>query len=139
MSGGLICLTEPELYEVKVSLQSIRNKGVVNYLSNDSHHIMIPGDLKNRKISIRVNEPYDWTQGIVAGRIIDIFDDRMILSLSKSIRGQKFRSSKMIVQPRYEGENFETLIKNKQLTVGGTLIKENSNETDYILIGDLKI
>jgi hypothetical protein len=90
-------------------------------------------------ISIRVNEPYDWRQGIVTGRITDILDNKLILSLTKSLRGQKFRSNKMIVQPRYQGDNFETLIKRKQLTVGGALIKDNSDETDYILIGDLKL
>ncbi len=100
---------------------------------------MKPEDLKNRMISIRVNEPYDWKQGIVTGRITDINDNQLIISLTKSLRGQKFRSNTLIIQPRYKGDNFETLIKKKQLTVGGSLIKNNSDETDYILIGDLKL
>jgi len=100
---------------------------------------MKPEDLKNRMISIRVNEPYDWKQGIVTGRITDIKDNQLIISLTKSLRGQKFRSNIMIAQPRYQGDNFETLIKKKQLTIGGTLVKNNSNETDYILIGNLKL
>ena len=100
---------------------------------------MKPEDLKNRMISIRVNEPYDWKQGIVTGRITDINDNQLIISLTKSLRGQKFRSNTLIIQPRYQGDNFEALIKKRQLTVGGSLIKNNSDETDYILVGSLKI
>lgn len=96
-------------------------------------------DLKNKMISIRVNEPFDWKQGIVTGRITDIKDNKMIISLTKSLKGQKFRSNTMIIQPRYEGDDFEILIKKKILTVGGVLYKDGSNETDYILIGSLKI
>lgn len=100
---------------------------------------MKPEDLKNRTISIRVNEPYDWKQGIVTGRITEIKDNQLIISLTKSLRGQKFRSNTMIIQPRYQGDNFETLIKKRQLTIGGALIKDNFDETDYLLIGDLTL
>jgi hypothetical protein len=100
---------------------------------------MKPDHLIDRMISIRVNDPFDWKQGIVTGRITDIKDDKLIISLTKSLRGQKFRSNKMIIQPRYEGDNFEILIKKKLLTVGGALFKDGSDETDYILIGSLKI
>jgi hypothetical protein len=100
---------------------------------------MKPEDLKDRMISIRVNEPYDWKQGIVTGQIIDIKDNKLIISLTKTLRGQKFRSNTMIIQPRYQDDNFDTLIKKRLLTVGGALIKDNSDETDYLLIGDLTL
>lgn len=35
----------------------------------------------------------------------------------------------MIIQPRYQGDNFETLIKKRQLTVVDALNKNSSNET----------
>jgi hypothetical protein len=100
---------------------------------------MKPEDLKDRIISILVNEPFDWKQGIVTGRITDIKANQLIISLTKSLRGQKFRSNTMIIQPRYQGDHFETLIKKGQLTVGGALIKNSSDETDYVLIGILTI
>ena len=96
-------------------------------------------DLKNRMISIQVNEPWDWKYGILTGRISEIDYKRLTISLTKSIKGNKFRSNKLAVSARYEGDSIETLIKERSLIVGGALIKAETGETDYVLIGTLKL
>lgn len=96
-------------------------------------------DLTNRLISIQVNEPWEWKYGIITDRITDNRTDRLIITLTKSIKGNKFRSNKLTVSARYEREAFMTLVEKRNLTVGGALIKEDSGEADNILIGTLKL
>jgi len=100
---------------------------------------MNPEKLINKKITIQVSEPWDWDKGILTGRITDFEDDNLIIELTKIFKGDKFQSKKLYVQPRYQGDNIMTLIKEKRLNIGGLLIKENSNEKEYVLIGSLRI
>ena len=90
-------------------------------------------------ISIQVSEPWDWKHGILTGRIVEFDIDRLIISLTKSLKGNKFKSNKLTVSARYQGDSMETLIKKRNLTIGGALIKDETKETDYILIGTLKL
>lgn len=62
---------------------------------------MKPEDLKYRMISIQVSEPWDWKYGILTGRISEIDTKRLTISMTKSIKGNKFRSSKLTVSARY--------------------------------------
>ncbi|WP_319591630.1 hypothetical protein [uncultured Draconibacterium sp.] len=96
-------------------------------------------DLRNRMISIQVDEPWEWEFGILNGQIVEFNNKILTIELSKSISGEKFESSKLIVSARYEKDSILTLLKEKELTVGGALIKEDFDESDYILIGTLKL
>ena len=96
-------------------------------------------DLNNKIISIQVNEPWEWEYGVLNGRIIEFDNNKLIIVLTKSIKGNKFVSHKLTVSARYDGESILTLLEKKSLTVGGALIQEKSNEVDYILIGTLKL
>lgn len=96
-------------------------------------------DLNRRMISIQVNEPWDWKYGILTGRIVQYDEKRLIIVLTKPIKGDKFSSTFLTVYPRYKSDSILTLLNNKHLTVRGELIKKDSDETDYILIGTLKL
>jgi len=96
-------------------------------------------DLNNRMISIQVNEPWEWKYGILSGKIIEIQENKLTIELTKSISGNKFTCNKLTVSARYQGESILTLIKKGELTIGGALLMENTDEFDYILIGTLKL
>jgi hypothetical protein len=100
---------------------------------------MIPKDLIDRIVSIQVIEPCDWNQGIVVGRIGEVYEDGLKLKLVKSIRGDKFRSTNLILKARYRGEDLSTLITKRKLMVGGALIIESTGEENNILLGELAI
>ncbi|HWZ04660.1 MAG TPA: hypothetical protein VNX40_13680 [Mucilaginibacter sp.] len=96
--------------------------------------------LKGRTVRIIVNEPYEWTHGNLFGTIIyDHSGEKIMVKLSKEIKGEKFTSDLLELRPRYEKETFKHLTQNYSVTVGGALIKENSSEFDYILIGSVTI
>lgn len=42
-------------------------------------------------------------------------------------------------KPRYEKETFKPLRQNYLVTIGGALIKDDSEDFDYILIGSITI
>ncbi|MEZ2339243.1 hypothetical protein AB6735_26600 [Mucilaginibacter sp. RCC_168] len=96
--------------------------------------------LKGRTVRIIVSEPFEWAHGNLFGTIIyDHGAEKIIVKLSKEIRGEKLTSDLLELSPRYEKETFKPLTQNYSVTVGGALIKENLSEFDYILIGSVTI
>lgn len=96
--------------------------------------------LKGRTVRIIVNEPYEWKHGNLFGTIIyDRDGKKIIVKLSNEIKGDKLTSDLLELSPRYEKETFKPLTQNYSVTVGGALIKEDSDEFDYVLIGSITI
>jgi len=96
--------------------------------------------LKGRTVRIIVSEPFEWAHGNLFGTIIyDRGGEKITVKLSKEIKGKKFTSDLLELSPRYEKETFKPLTQNYSVTVGGALIKENSSEFDYMLIGSVTI
>ena len=96
--------------------------------------------LRGRTVRIIVNEPYEWEYGNLFGTIIyDRGGKKIIVKLSKTVKGTKLTSDLLELTPRYENETFKPLTQNYSVTVGGALIKEGLDEFDYILIGTVTI
>ncbi|RZK13022.1 MAG: hypothetical protein EOO43_18310 [Flavobacterium sp.] len=96
--------------------------------------------LKGRTVRINVSEPYEWKHGYLFGTIIyGSSEERIIVKLTKVIKGKKLTSDILKITPRYENETFKSLSHNYSVTVSGSLIKEDSAEFDYILIGSITL
>jgi hypothetical protein len=97
-------------------------------------------NLIGQTVAITVNEPYEWTERNLLGTIISQKDDQQILvKLTKSVKGKKLTSDLIKLKTRYKDESFKPLTKSHSVTVGGTLVEENSSNLDYIIIGDVII
>lgn len=96
--------------------------------------------LKGKTIQLSVNEPYEWSEGKLIGIVEDGLDaKRLKVRLNKKIKGKNLSSDLLLLSPRYENEDFRKLLKNESITVGGALIKDNSDEFEYILIADIML
>ena len=96
--------------------------------------------LRGKTVRIIVSEPFEWDHGNLFATIEDDRGDkRLKVRLTKEIRGNKLTSDLMELKPRYEKETFKPLLQNYSVTVGGALIKDNSEDFDYILIGTVTI
>lgn len=96
--------------------------------------------LKGQTLRIIVNEPFEWDYGNLFGTIEDDRGGKSLkVRLTKTIKGNKMTSDLIELRPRYEKESFKPLNKYYSVTVGGALIKEDSDEFDYIIIGSVTI
>lgn len=96
--------------------------------------------LKGQTVRILVSEPFEWDYGNLFGTIEDDRGGKSLkVRLTKTIKGKKLTSDLIELRPRYENESFKTLNQYYSVTVGGALIKENSDEFDYIIIGSVTI
>jgi|SRR6185503_10184674 len=96
--------------------------------------------LRGQTVRIIVNEPYEWDYGNLFGTIIyDRGGEEIIVKLTKSIKGKKLTSDLLKLLPRYANETFKPLTQHYAVTVGGSLVNQDSNEFDYILIGSVTI
>ncbi len=95
--------------------------------------------LKGQTVRIIVSEPFDW-DGYLFGTILsDRGGDKLLVRLTKPLKGKKLTSDLIELRPRYVNETFISLSKHYSVTVGGALVKENSDEFDYIIIASITI
>ncbi len=96
--------------------------------------------IKGKAIQISVNEPYEWSEGELLGIVEEDLDAKKLkVRLNKNIKGKNLSSDFLLLSPRYENEDFSKLLQNKSVTAGGALIKDNSDEFEYILIADIML
>ena len=96
--------------------------------------------LRGKTVRIIVSEPFEWDHGNLFGTIEDDRGGkRLKVRLINEIRGNILTSDLMELKPRYEKETFKPLLQNYSVTVGGALIKDDSEDFDYILIGTVTI
>ena len=62
-----------------------------------------------------------------------------MVRVTKPLKGKKLTSDLIELRPRYEKEAFKLLSQYYSVTVGGALVKEDSDEFDYIIIGSVTI
>jgi len=94
--------------------------------------------VQGQAVKLLVSEPWDWAAGYLQGDVIDCPSDGIrLIQLLKPIKGKKFISDLLKVRPRYAGDSFASLTAENSITIGGALIKEGSDELDYLLIGSL--
>ncbi len=96
--------------------------------------------LIGQTVRIIVSKPWDWSEGNLFGTILsDRGGDKLIVKLSKPIKGKKLTSDLIELRPRYEKTTFKPLTQYYSVTVTGALILQNDDEFDYIIIGSVTI
>lgn len=95
--------------------------------------------LKGQTVRIIVSEPWDWEGNLFGTILSDRGGNKLLVRLTKTLKGKKFTSDLIELRPRYEKETFKPLSQYYFVTVGGGLVKEDSDEFDYIIIGSVTI
>lgn len=96
--------------------------------------------LRGRTVRIIVSEPLERNYGNLFATIEDDRGGKSLkVRLSNEIKGNKLTSALMELKPRYEKETFKPLLQNYSVTIEGTLIKDDSEDLDYILTGTVTI
>lgn len=96
--------------------------------------------LRGKTVRIIVNEPFEWSKGNLFGTIEDDRGGKTLkVRLTKVIKGNKMSSDLMKLKPRCAKETFKPLIQNYSVNIEGALIKDDSEDFDYILIGSITI
>jgi hypothetical protein len=110
-------------------------------------HILVIGhfenkptlSLKGQTVRIIVSEPWHWKENLFGTILSDRGGDKLLVKLTKPIRGNKLTSDLIELKPRYEKETFKRLGQYYSVTVGGALVSEDNNEFDYIIIGSVTL
>ncbi len=97
-------------------------------------------DLVGQEINVKVFEPWERSGDDIKGIVVaQPSEKEMVVKLSQSIKGNKLSSPLIKLNIRYENLTFDELKNDSPLTVNGALIIENSDEFDFIIIGELSI
>ena len=95
--------------------------------------------LKGQTVRIIVNEPWDWEGNLFGTILSDRGGDKLLVKLTKPIKGNKLTSDLLELKPRYEKEKFKQLGQFYPVTISGALINEENDEFDYIIIGSVTL
>lgn len=89
-------------------------------------------------IRIVVSEPFEWKYGNLFGIILSERNgDKLKVKLNQTIQGKSFSSNILLLTPRIKNETFKQLKQYNSVTVNGALINEETNELDFIIIGNV--
>lgn len=95
--------------------------------------------LKGQTVRIIVNEPWNWEGNLFGTILSDRGGDKLLVKLTKPIKGSKLTSDLIELKPRYEKETFKPLGQYYSVTVGGALVDEKNDEFDYIITGNVTL
>lgn len=95
--------------------------------------------LKGHTVRIIVSEPWDWEENLFGTILSDRDGDKLLIELTKPIKGQRLTSNLIELRPRYGKETFKPLLQYYSVTVGGSLIKKESDDSEYIIIGSVTL
>lgn len=95
--------------------------------------------LKGQTVRIIVNEPWDFSGNLFGTIISDRGGDKLLVKLTKPIKGKKLTSDLIELSPRYAKETFKPLGQHYSVTVGGALVTADNDDFDYIIIGSVTI
>ncbi|MFY0592958.1 hypothetical protein [Roseivirga sp.] len=95
--------------------------------------------LKGQTVRIIVSEPWDWEENLFGTILFDRGGDKLLIELTKPIKGKKLTSNLMELRPRYEKETFKPLLQYYSVTVGGALVTKDFDDFDYIIIGSVTL
>jgi hypothetical protein len=89
-------------------------------------------------VRIVVAEPFEWTNGNLFGEILSERNgDKLKVRLIQPIKGKSFSSEILLLTPRFKDETFKLLQQYYSVTVNGSLINEETNEQDFIIVGNV--
>jgi len=63
--------------------------------------------------------------------------DKLKVRLNKKIIGKSFSSDILLLIPRFKNETFKPLQQYYSVTVNGSLINKETNEQEFIIIGNV--
>ncbi len=95
--------------------------------------------LKGQTVRIIVNEPWNWEGNLFGTILSDRGGDKLLVKLTKPIKGNKLTSDLIELKPINEKETFKPLGQYYSVTVGGALVDEKNEEFDYIIIGSVTL
>jgi len=89
-------------------------------------------------VRIVVAEPFEWTYGNLFGEILSERNgDKLKVRLTQQINGKSFISDILLLTPRFKDDTFEPLQQYYSVTVNGSLIDEETNEQEFIIVGNV--
>ena len=89
-------------------------------------------------IRIVVAEPFEWAYGNLFGEILyEQNGNKLKVRLTQQIKGKSFSSDILLLTPRFKDETFKALQQYYSVTINGTLINEETNEQDFIIVGNV--
>ncbi|PKP17309.1 MAG: hypothetical protein CVU05_15755 [Bacteroidetes bacterium HGW-Bacteroidetes-21] len=89
-------------------------------------------------VRIVVAEPFEWSYGNLFGEILSERNgDNLKVRLTQQINGKSFSSDIILLTPRFKDETFKPLQKKYSVTVNGSLINEETNEQEFIIVGNV--
>ena len=89
-------------------------------------------------VRIVVAEPFEWTYGNLFGEILSERNgDKLKVRLTQQINGKSFISDILLLTPRFKDDTFEPLQQYYSVTVNGSLIDEETNEQEFIIVGSV--
>lgn len=95
--------------------------------------------LKGQTVRIIVSEPRNWEGNLFGTILSDRGGDKLLVKLTKPIKGNKLTSDLIELKPINEMETFKPLGQYYSVTVGGALVDEKNEEFDYIIIGSVTL
>ena len=89
-------------------------------------------------VRIIVAEPFEWTYGNLFGEILSERNgDKLRVRLTQQINGKSFSSDILLLTPLFKDETFKPLQQYYSVAVHGSLINEDTNEQEFIIIGNV--
>lgn len=89
-------------------------------------------------VRIVVAEPFEWPYGNLFGEILSERNgDKLKVRLTQKIKGKSFSSDILLLTPRFKDETFKPLQQYYSVAVNGSLVNEETNEHDFIIIGNV--
>jgi hypothetical protein len=95
--------------------------------------------LNGQIVRIIVSEPWDWEENLFGKILSDGGGNKLLVKLTKPLKGKKITSDLIELSPRYEKTTFNQLLQHYPVTIGGALVTENLGEFDYIIIGSVTL
>jgi len=89
--------------------------------------------LTGQTVRIVVSEPWDWEENLFGIILSDRGGDKLLIRLTKPIKGKKMTSDLIELTPRHEKKTFKPLGQYYSVSVGGSLTTIDRTEFDYVV------
>lgn len=85
-------------------------------------------DLTGQIVRIAVSEPWDWTEENLLNLALECDDYKLLVKLTRELKGNKLIGDLMELKPRYEKDAFSLLSRHRSVTANGTLVSTDRND-----------
>jgi hypothetical protein len=89
-------------------------------------------------VKIIVHKPEIWKYGNIFGDILSERNgNKLIVKMTKSIKGENIESKFIELKPQNEAETFKPLFRNSTVMVNGNIFDENNEISEYVISGSV--